>query len=240
MKYLKFIILLLLAAGCSSDSDSGIKDGTGGSLAIFVLKGDYLYTVDNASLNVFSLANISHPEKVNEKNIGFNIETLYSNGEYLFIGSQNGMYIYSVADPANPVELSSVEHVTSCDPVVANETHSFVTLYSNNACGNDNNLLEIYDTSNPTNPVLVHQQNLISPKGLGLYHNYLFVCAEEIKIFDVQHPESPVLAGSIDAACFDVIIKGDDLYAISDHHLYRYHLDVNNITAPELVSQVSF
>lgn len=241
MKYLKVLLLALILIGCSQDSDSlNTGDGTGGSLAIFTLKGNYLYSVDNSKLNIFSLINTSQPSKVNEINIGFNIETLFSYGDYLFIGSRNGMFIYSLANPENPVQLSSVQHFTACDPVVANNTHSFVTLHSNTTCGNNLNVLQVYDSSDPTNPVMVHQRNLTHPKGLGLYHNYLVVCDDDIKIFDIQNPNEPVLVKSIDKTCFDVIIKGDDLYAIGENGLYRYLLNQNDITNVISKSEITF
>lgn len=242
MKYLKVLLLALILIGCSKDGDSSMNtgDGTGGSLAIFTLKGNYLYSVDNSKLNIFSLIDTAQPSKVNEINIGFNIETLFSFKDYLFIGSRNGMFIYSLANPENPVQLSAVQHFTACDPVVANETHSFVTLHSNTTCGNNLNVLQVYDSSDPTNPIMVHQRNLTHPKGLGLYHNYLVVCDDDLKIFDIQNPNEPVLVKAIAKNCFDVIIKGDDLYAIGENGLYRYLLNQNDITNVISKSEITF
>jgi hypothetical protein len=243
MKNLKILVLLLALIGCSSDNKTATQsggDGTGGSLAIFALKGNYLYSVDYAKLNVFSLINTSEPTKVNEINVGFNIETLFSYGDYLFIGSRNGMFIYNVENPENPAKLSSAQHFTSCDPVIANATHSFVTLHSNNRCGNNINELQVYNTIDPTKPILVHQRNLTNPKGLGLYNNYLIVCDDVIKIFSIQNPSEPLLIKSINKNCFDVIIKGDDMYAIGNNGLYRYLLNPTNINDINLKSEVVF
>lgn len=243
MKYIKVLLLIFVLMGCSTDADnssSNTSDGTGGSLAIFALKGNYLYTVDNSKLNIFSLTNTSQPSKVNEINISFNIETLFSHGNYLFVGSRNGMFIYSLENPENPVQLSAVQHFTACDPVVANDTHSFVTLHSNTTCGNNINVLQIYSTANPSNPILIHQRNLTHPKGLGLYHNYLVVCDNDLKIFDILNPKEPILVKAINKDCFDVIIKGDDLYAIGENGLYRYGLNQNDITNVVLKSEITF
>ncbi|MBD3584084.1 LVIVD repeat-containing protein [Flavobacterium selenitireducens] len=244
---MKKIVLLLLFAialvACSSDSDGlspGKGDGQGGSLAIFALKGNYLYTVDHSTLNVFSVIDRNHPVKVNEIQIGWDIETLFSFGENLYIGSRDGMYIYSVAQPENPTFLSSAQHMRACDPVVANQTHSFVTLHSDAACGGPLNVLQVYDTQNLLSPVLIHQRNLTKPRGLGLYHDYLFVCDDVIKVFDIANPGEPVLVTAIPKNCFDVIIKGDALFAIGDQAVFRYQLnpaDIENIT---FKSQVTF
>ena len=235
--------MMLLVVGCSNDSDTTKEsvDGTGGSLAIFALKGDYLYTVDHMNLNVFSLINTAEPTKVNQKDIGFEIETLFAFGDYLFVGSRNGMYIYSIQNPENPQQLSAVQHFTACDPVVANETNAFVTLHSNSRCGNNINVLEVYDTANPLNPTLLHRRNLTQPKGLGLYNNFLIVCDfEDIMFFDITDAAEPVLVKALPVQCYDVVIVGNDLYAIGATATYRYLLDANNITNPQLRSQVNY
>lgn len=239
--YFFTFFLAFLFINCSSDnSDFTKSDGTGGSLAIFVLKGNYLYTVDNQTLHVFSLINEQQPVKVNDIAIGFNIETLFSFEDKLYIGSQNGMYIYSIESPESPTYISEAQHFTACDPVVANATHAFVTLHSNTNCGNNLNVLHVYDTSNPFNPVLIHTRNLVEPKGLGLFGNYLLVCDDVIKIFSITNPENPELVHSIDENCFDLIIKGDDLYAIGNSGMYRYKLNASNITTTEFKSKITF
>ena len=56
MKKIIFFFLLIVTIGCSnSDSASNDSIGQGGSLAVFALKGNYLYSVDHMKLNVFSL-----------------------------------------------------------------------------------------------------------------------------------------------------------------------------------------
>jgi hypothetical protein len=234
-------LLLAIAFGCSSDNSAlASGDGTGGSLAIFVLKGNYLYSVDNHTLNVFSLLNEQLPVKVNDVQIGFNIETLFSFEDKLYIGSQNGMFIYSIQNPENPTYVSEAQHFTACDPVISNGNTTFVTLHSNTNCGNNLNVLQVYDTSNPVVPQLIHSRNLTLPKGIGLYGNYLFVCDDALKIFDVSNPQEPVLVHVIDKECFDVIIKDNDLFAIGLNGMYRYSLNPNDITNTIFKSQLLF
>jgi hypothetical protein len=221
------VILAIIAFSCSQDmgiSEGSTTDGQGGSLATFILKGDYLYVVDEFNLNVFSILKIDEPVLVNKVPIGFNIETLFGYKDYLYIGSIDGMFIYSLSDPEFPEKLSSVQHFTACDPVVANDSLAFVTLHSNTFCGNNINVLEIYDISIVTEPVLISSRNLISPKGLGLFGDYLIVCDDEIKIFDVSDPANSKLINSIDKQAFDVIIRGNILIAIGETGLYQYNL----------------
>jgi len=243
-KYLYILLLSLATISCESDTSNSEAqapgtDGQGGSLARFTLKGDYLYTVDDFDLNVFNVADLKDPVKVNSVPIGFNIETLFGYKDYLYIGSQNGMFIYSLENPEFPSQLSSVEHFTACDPVIANDTHAFVTLHSTVVCGNDLNVLEIYDVTNVTEPVLLNSRNLTFPKGLGLYGDFLFVCDDEIKIFDVSNPAESKLVTSIKRSAFDVIIRNDLLIAIGESGLYQYQLSNNTdtgVVATELSS----
>jgi hypothetical protein len=199
-------------------------DGQGGSLATFTLKGDYLYVADEFDLNVFNIAQANDPVLVNTVPIGFDIETLFGYKEYLYIGSRNGMYIYSITQPEFPQELASVQHFTACDPVVANDSLAFVTLHSNNICGSDINVLEIYDITNITEPILISSRNLFSPKGLGLYGDYVIVCDDEIKIFDISDPSNSRLVNAINKQAFDVIIRDNLLIAVGESGLYQYSL----------------
>ncbi len=247
MKKLIYILFIgVLLASCSSDSGDSITlessdnaDGQGGSLAIFALKGDYLYAVDQSDLIVFSVSTASDPVQVNRVSIGFNIETIFGYKNYLYIGSQNGMFIYNIDNPEFPEYLSSVEHFTACDPVVANETTAFVTLWSDLGCGNNVNQLEVYDVTEITNPVLLSTRELTEPKGLGLFGNYLIVCDDEIKIFDISDPTNTVLVHNIDRLAFDVIIQGDLLIAIGEMGVYQYRLDTSDITNTTSLSTIT-
>lgn len=247
--YILFSIFLLFTLlNCSSDSaDSGggevaptNPDGKGGSLATFALKGNYLYTVDYQSLKVFNIQNRENPVKVNQKQVGFNIETLFSMNDYLFIGSQNGMFIYDVSNPENPNFLSNSEHFTACDPVVANETHAFVTLHSNTGCGNNLNTLMVYDIDNPSNPVLIHQRNLTYPRGLALHENYLIVCDDELKIFDITNASEPILASSKPYNYKDVVIYNNILFAFGDNKISQFKWTGNDFLTLELISTVNY
>lgn len=239
-RYIVTIIVSAILLSCSSDSSSSdqanSEAGQGGSLARFVLKENYLYTVDIYGLNVFNVGNPEIPVKVNNIPISFNIETIFSLKQYLYIGSQNGMFIYDISSPENPVYVSDVQHFTACDPVVANATHAFVTLHADIGCGNTINVLETYDIADITNPVLIATRNLTKPIGMGLYQNYLFVCDDEVKIFDISDPANSVLVHAIDRNAFDVIIYDNLMILIGEDGLYQYLLDDGNI---QNISQLS-
>jgi hypothetical protein len=181
----------------SSTGDGGGTSGKGGSMARFTIAGDYMFTVDYSTLKMFNLAKPDQPEYLERKdqNLNFNVETIFNKDTLLFIGTQDGMYIYSIVRPEYPQQLSRVSHIRSCDPVVASDNYAYVTLNSQNTwCGNNSNVLNIYDISNTREPELKVTENLNYPKGLGADRNKLFVCDAQlgIKVYDISNPLAPV------------------------------------------------
>ena len=114
-----------------------------------------------------------------------------------------------------------------------------MTLKGGNQCGTNLNKLEIYNITDIVNPILVSERNLTGPIGLGLFNNYLFVCDDEVKIFDVSDPENSVLITRINRNAFDVIIQDDLLILIGSSGLYQYRLDENNIEDIQQLSTIN-
>ncbi|MDO5106276.1 LVIVD repeat-containing protein [Capnocytophaga sp.] len=246
MKKIVFVIFLLLAVACSKETSSSgaelSRDGNsvGGSLATFTLVGEYLYVVDSGRLNVFSVANPTNPSKVNTVYVGFNIETLFSLNDFLFIGSRNGMFIYSVAQPEAPEKLSEYHHFNACDPVVANASHAFVTLHSNSTCGNNINVLQVYDIGDLKRPVKIHERNLTQPRGLALIGNYLAVCDDDLKFFDISNPAQPVLKHSENKTYKDLIFHNNRLYAFGEREVTQYQWKAADFSDLSVISTVKY
>ncbi|TVZ26682.1 LVIVD repeat-containing protein [Gillisia sp. Hel_I_86] len=244
MKKVIIFCLSILLIGCSAEGDNSAAasvDGSGGSLARFALVGDYLYTVDDQSLRIFDISNPELPLFTGEKFIGFDIETLYSLDEYLFVGSRLGMFIFDISDPKFPLQLSKVEHVRSCDPVVSSGDFTYVTLHTNVNCAGNVNQLEIYNTQDLLRPELLTVIALDRPIGLGLYGNYLLVTDKNVvRIFDVTNPAQPDLVGGIEEDAFDLIIRNDDLFIIGEKSLSQYQLNPENIEDLVFKSSIDF
>ncbi|HEU4901386.1 MAG TPA: hypothetical protein VFT06_01310, partial [Flavisolibacter sp.] len=117
--------------------------GVGGSMARFTIVNDYLYAVSSSELYSLSLTDPAAPQLTATKNMGWNIETIYPFRDRLFIGSRTGLFIYSLADPSSPTQLSQFAHATSCDPVIANDNYAYVTLRAGTTCNGTINQLDV-------------------------------------------------------------------------------------------------
>jgi hypothetical protein len=138
---------------------------------------------------MFDVSKPENPEFLSSRTqtLDFGIETIFPMDSLLFIGSQSGMYIYKISKYGFPQYLSIAQHVTSCDPVVAQDNYAYVTLNSNNVgCGRTTNVLQIYDVTDIKKPDFVDQIPLNSPMGLGIDGDKLFVCDKGLKVFDIK------------------------------------------------------
>lgn len=226
-------------------SDSS-NDGQGGSLARFILKGDYLYVVDQFKLSSFLISedSIANPIFANSVKVGFSIETLFSLDNNLFIGSQFGMFIYNIDTPETPKFVSEAQHFRACDPVISNGKYAFVTVHSNATCGGSLNELFVYDIEKDiTKPELIVEKTLIEPKGLTLYKDYLIVADNAIRVFDTSSLATKELSlvskESVDIN--DFILRDNHLFAIGDLGIYQYTLsELDGALNFELISQILF
>ena len=244
MRNIILLITVCLFIGCSKDtlnssSTGGNETGTGGSLARFTVVGNYLYLVENTTLKTFNITNPASPVLSNSIVIGGNIETIYPYKNNLFIGSQNGMFIYSLANPEAPQMAGTATHVRTCDPVVANDTTAFVTLRSSGFCGAARDGLYIYNITSLINPQLIKTVDLPTPYGLGLKDNTLFVCqgSNGMTVLDVSDTNNPVTIQTITGNDFRDVIPYNSLlicYVADGLALY----DISNLSNIQFVKKI--
>ncbi|HYF30009.1 MAG TPA: hypothetical protein VD993_02715 [Chitinophagaceae bacterium] len=225
----------------SANAGGGSNNGAGGSLARITIVGNYLYALDCASLITFDITNPAKPvRKGNFTLVDPNIETIFPYKNKLFIGGRTGMFIYSLDDPANPKKEGSVTHVRACDPVVSNDSVSYVTLRSfGTNCGNVANVLNVYDIKNLKEPKLVKTVVMKMPHGLGIKNKTLYVCeaGQGMVVFDLENPYNPVKKKEITGHTFtDVIPYGSVLIAYVTDGVCFY--DITNPQEPVFLSKV--
>jgi hypothetical protein len=242
---IKIGLLLLLITitiyGCSK-SDSGSPNvnvdstnGQGGSMAKFTISGEHLFIINDSSLLVYDISNAASPTQINKINVDFGIETVFTVNGRLFIGSTTGVYIYDIDNPANIIYLSKYEHITSCDPVVANDTLAFATLNSRSNCrwNNGVNELDVINIKNIVYPSLISMLHLNDPKGLAIDGNYIFICTGEegVKIYDFSDPNwLQQVSGILGINAYDIILRDKILYLVGKDGLFQYNYeDINHI-----------
>jgi len=228
-----------LDAGLSA-SPKASPVGISGSLARFALINDYLYSVSSDSLRVVSTALPENPSRVNAVSLGFGIETIFPFKDKLFIGSNNGMLIYSVQNAASPVKQGTFTHVRTCDPVIADDSIAYVTLHSGTRCTGFTNQLDVLDIKNVQSPQLIKTYPLTSPKGLSKDGNLLFICDgnDGLKIFDATSALSISMIKQLTIAdANDVIAYNHIALVIAKDGLYQY--DYSNIAEVKLLSKIA-
>jgi hypothetical protein len=211
--------------------------GVGGSMATFTISSNFLYTLENNSdLISIDISDLANPLIHAKQNIGWGVETLFPYEDKLFMGANDGMYIYDVSQPASPEMITKYEHMRSCDPVVVQGDYAYVTLRSGNTCQGFSNQLEVINISDIANPQLEEVYPMFNPFGLGIDQDALFVCdgSAGLKIYDASDITAigdnlKVQYGDIHA--LDVIPFNDVLMLIGDDGLYQYdYSDLEHIT----------
>lgn len=224
-------------------ADAASQVGTGGSMARFAATLTNLYAVDDSQLRVFSLQDRTNPEAGSTVPVGWGVETIFPFKDKLFIGSQQGMFIYDIANADQPEYVSEFRHMRACDPVVANDSLAYVTLREGNACVGAQNQLDVINIEEITSPRLVESYSMDHPHGLAISGNTLFICegAYGLKVYDTTNPRaisSNQLAHFTDIHAYDVIPIGNVLMLIGDDGLYQY--DFSDPTDIQLLSTLDF
>ena len=225
----------LAAAASSSTSNGASGTGTAGSEAVMTLVGDYLYAIpEEHNLGVVHIADSTNPTQVSYELAGRDLETIFPIQGNLLLGSKEGVYVWSISNPAAPAQLGEFTHGTACDPVIANSSYAFVTLRSGTSCGGAANELDILGATDLSNASLLKTYPMTSPSGLCLDGSLLFVCdASVVKVFDASDPDNLQLLSQVGVNNpNDVIAANHVMMVVAADGLYQFdYTDPSHVVA---------
>ena len=218
------------------------EQGQGGSLSRMALFGGHFYYVNEFSMHIYDVSDLSTPEKVSEAYMEWGVETIFPYKSNIFIGANNGMHIYDNEDPSNPQYLSTFAHANACDPVVVQDDIAYVTLRDGNECEDFVNQLDVVDVSNLLEPQLIASFPMHNPHGLAVRGDILYLCEgdEGLKVFNVAEVEEihkNQIGNVPDYDAYDVIsVSSRLLLMIGSDGFYQF--DTEEPRKPNLLSSI--
>lgn len=213
----------------------GNSTGVGGSMARFTINASHLYMLDGGNIHTADITNPAEPVMESSNFISWDIETIFPFEDKLFVGSRTGMHIFSLEDPANPLKVTTYQHVNSCDPVVVDGETAYVTLRSGTECAGFTNQLEVINVSDWLAPSLIKIYPMHNPHGLGIDQSLLFICdgADGLKIYDAGDAENidqHLIKHYKNIHAYDVIPFNNVLMLIGEDGIFQYdYADPANI-----------
>jgi hypothetical protein len=228
----------------STATPPGIAAGksVGGSTSRFAVDGQYLYAVLNDSLRLYNISVPSHPVYDRSIPVDPEIQTIFSYRGYLYMGAGAGVAIFDNSRPASPVQVSTFQHITACDPVVVQNITAYATIRSGASChitGSTNKLL-VFSVYDPASPRLAKEMELTNPGGLAVAGDELIVTDGKggIRFLDVSVPSNPHLVTTVKGpdSPSDVIILDSTVLVVARDGLYQYHY--KNGETPSLLSRL--
>ena len=223
------IAALCQLAGCAGETAPGAggsnNQSNAGSTASILPYGDVAYALDG---NILRIIDLQQSPPTADKTIPLlRPETVFINKEHLYIGGEDGVDIFDIADPNNPVKISTYQHLRSCDPIIVDDGIGYVTLRSGfSSCPLVGlNRLEVIDMSNPAMPELINDFDMTNPYGLAKTDTHLAVCEEAfgLTLIDVQDPQNiQQVANYSNINCFDLIYEEQRLIATASDGIYQF------------------
>ena len=217
--------------------------GISGSITKITMINNYVYVMEGNHLIPIDVSNPFEPKSSEKIRIWRTVETLFAYQNHIFMGTTTGMLIYETSSPNNPTEVSVINHLTACDPVVVQGNYAYVTIRSGNTCAGVLNQLDVVDVSDFNNPILKASFQFINPHGLGIDGDKLFICdgTAGLKVLDATNPltcGNQLIKTFDNIQATDVIPHNNIAIVIGDDGIYQY--DYSDIQNLNLLSVINF
>lgn len=155
-----------------------------------------------------------------ENSTTFSISKLGVQGGLLMVSGSDGVRLYSLMNPAAPVQLSALSGFGAAGDTVRKGNLLYIGGYSSKT-------IKVADISNPAAPVIVHSQaaadhgnnDVFEPQRLLVRENALYVLDDNtLQIFNLNHATNPVFSSALQLGenMADAALRDDILFWSSD------------------------
>jgi hypothetical protein len=207
-----------------SDPSMPIRMGgyPGSAYSVFARRNlVYLMSSPSPGFKILNIADPSNPELIgsNSTHTGF-MYHLSVFGDYAYLVSHYGLFIYDVSDSTNPqvIENYQINEHPVCGQIAGN--YAYICY--------ENNSLHIIDISNPLNPIHEGTYNTVSEVDeITIKGDYAYLVCNGVHVVDISIPQDPIFAGSFQTPgntksidCFENYIFVADNYSllVLDYH----------------------
>ena len=205
---------------------------------IYIIGDDNIYYFEDGPTNMFYL------NKVRLQN---GLETIYSENNHLFIGTERSMVVVDVSSPSSPMVISEYWHPTSCDPVYPFGNVAYLTLRTDDFAGCNGNLnsLDVINISNINNPMPMYSIPMNSPYGMSMINNHLFVGEgiNGLTVFNAADPTNLIhISNNEDIEAYDIMMHPtipNRILTTSENGLEQYSIDFNTMNI-SFISRVNY
>ena len=238
------LFLIFQSVSCSKEDNVTSSGNTkNGSLSRVISIGNFIYAVDDNHLITINAGNPTNLSIANNVSLGANIQTIYHHNGSLFIVSATQMYVYNIQNnPAAPILTSSFTYpvlIEPRDPILALDT----VIYSTSTSTGWSGVFRVFDSRNLSNPVLLEENWLQTPRGMDVSGNYLYLCNGRygIWIYSITDPFHPTLESIVDENnnlangemgnndYYDVIAANGQLFCYTKGALLNYNISQPNL-----------
>ncbi|MFY0592223.1 hypothetical protein [Roseivirga sp.] len=238
MKKIVVFLLLVLVFACGEDSSDFSPNlsgtGVGGSLAKFTISNNQVIVLNGSEVKQFDILSSGELSEKNTLQIFRQLETIFPYEDKILIGSSNAVYFLGFDSEGLLSVLSTYDHLTACDPVVASNGIAFSTLKVTDCRAGSEDLLEAIDISDIANPRVLRVYDTQSPFGLAIRGSFLFVCEKgglTMYSFNSEGNLTEMDFLTIDGAIpLDIIVNGGYLIVRTSEGIYNVSYSDTSLT----------
>ncbi|MDP3973351.1 MAG: hypothetical protein Q8P92_00815 [Candidatus Daviesbacteria bacterium] len=142
----------------------GGADTSGGSITSVFIAGKFAYIGDgNGNFRIYDVSNPTSPLQLSSTAVGSAINSVFVSGRYTYLGDTGDtLRIYDISNPYSPAQASTISagngainsvFVSGRYTYLGRNSDNGTCNFLNSAAGNDGCELQVYDVSNPNNPL---------------------------------------------------------------------------------------